>query len=88
MGVVFGVAVALVGGEGEDGLPDRGVFGGGGCEEGGEGGGCRGEVGVGCWHVGMSEGMSVEEGRVEEEGGELGRFKDGGVERDVGDIEC
>jgi len=36
----------------------------------------------------MSEGMSVEEGRVEEEGGELGRFKDGGVERDVGDIEC
>ena len=44
MGVVFGVAVAFVGGEGKDGLPDGGVFGGGGCEEGGEGGSCGGEV--------------------------------------------
>jgi len=48
VGVVFGVAVAFVGGEGQELAAEGGVFGGCVCEEVGEGGGCAGEVGR--WH--------------------------------------
>ena len=79
MSVVFGVAVAFVGGEGQELAAEGGVLGGCVCEEVGEGGGCAGEVGGG--HDWMREVFVVRAGMVWERWERCWKGK-----REIGDV--